>query len=81
MVFRLCNSPHGLFSVSYFIKILSKILEICSGQKCDGRTDGQTEGRTKRRLYALSSGSIKINGKTFKVEGRNTTELQKKVKL
>ena len=29
-------------SVSSFIKLLSVLLEICPGHKCDGRTDGQS---------------------------------------
>ena len=29
----------ALFSVSSFIKLPSILLEICSGQKCDGQTD------------------------------------------
>ena len=59
--------PLKALSESSFIKLPSKLLEICSGQKCDGptdgqmdgRTDGRTDGLTKRRLYVLPSGSIK----------------------
>ena len=45
------------------MKLPSILLEMCSGEKSDGRMDGWpdglSDGRTKRRLYALPSGSIK----------------------
>ena len=51
-----CNSLMAL-CVSSSIKLPSILLGIGFGQKCDGR---RSDGRTKRRLYALPSGSIKI---------------------
>ena len=68
-VVAFCNSPHG--PLSSFVKLPSILLEICFGQKCEGRTDGQmdgwtdgrmdgrTVGRTKRQLYVPPSGNIK----------------------
>ena len=61
MVLAFCDLPSGPLSVyQVSLNYLQYFLEICSVQKCDGRTDGQSDGRTKRRLYALPSGSIKI---------------------
>ena len=39
MVLAFCNFPYSPLPVSSFIYLFSKLLEICSGQKFDGRTD------------------------------------------
>ena len=49
MVLAFCNSPH--ISVSSFIKLPSILLELCSGQKCDGRTDRHFYERYLMRLF------------------------------
>ena len=45
MILALRCSPHGplLISVLSFIKLPSILLEICSGQKCDGQTLGRSD--------------------------------------
>ena len=42
----------GLLTYS-FIKLPSVRLEICSRQKCDGRTDGRSDGQSSDYMLAL----------------------------
>ena len=42
MILAFYNFPHDPLQVYHgFNKLSSVLLEICSGQKCDGRADGQ----------------------------------------
>ena len=48
-VIAFCNFSYGLLSVYQ----VSSNLEICSGQKCDGRTDERSDGQSGNFMLSL----------------------------